>query len=63
MSAYRDFLVEIGTEELPPRSLLNLSAAFAEGVAKGLKDAGVAYKPVEALVVLLQLPLRVNKLA
>ena len=48
MSASRDFLVEIGTEELPPKSLLNLSAAFAEGVAKGLKDAGVAYKSLEA---------------
>lgn len=63
MSAYRDFLVEIGTEELPPRSLLNLSAAFAEGVAKGLKDAGVAYKSLEAFATPRRLAVRVNKLA
>ena len=27
----RDLLVEIGTEELPPTALLNLSQSFAEG--------------------------------
>jgi glycyl-tRNA synthetase beta chain len=35
----RDLLVEIGTEELPPLSLLELSTAFAEGVAHGLAAA------------------------
>ena len=34
-----DFLVEIGTEELPPRALKDLAAAFAENVAKGLDEA------------------------
>ncbi len=62
MSASRDFLVEIGTEELPPKSLLNLSAAFAEGVAKGLKDAGVAYKSLEAFATPRRLAVRVKKL-
>ena len=37
MSAFRDFLVEIGTEELPPKSLLGLSQAFADGVATSAK--------------------------
>jgi hypothetical protein len=32
MSA-RDFLVEIGTEELPPKSLLTLAAAFPVAAA------------------------------
>ena len=38
-----DFLVEIGTEELPPKSLLQLSNAFHDGVVKGLKDAQLAF--------------------
>ena len=37
----RDLLVEIGTEELPPRALSRLSEAFSEGIAQGLADAGV----------------------
>ena len=39
MSPFRDFLVEIGTEELPPRTLLSLADAFAAGVASGLAAA------------------------
>ncbi len=62
MSAARDFLIEIGTEELPPKSLLNLSAAFADGVAKGLKDAGVVYKSLEAFATPRRLAVRVKKL-
>ncbi|MFT0211597.1 glycine--tRNA ligase subunit beta [Pseudomonas sp. F1_0610] len=42
MSA-QDFLVELGTEELPPKALKNLGKAFLEGVSKGLKEAGLAY--------------------
>jgi len=36
-----DLLVEIGTEELPPKALPGLSAAFTDGIAKGLADAGL----------------------
>jgi glycyl-tRNA synthetase beta chain len=36
-----DLLVEIGTEELPPKALPTLSAAFTDGIAKGLADAGL----------------------
>lgn len=39
----QDFLVEIGTEELPPKSLKKLSDAFSAGIEAGLKDAGLAY--------------------
>ena len=38
MSAH--LLVEIGTEELPPKALRRLSQAFTDGVVAGLKDAG-----------------------
>lgn len=38
-----DFLVEIGTEELPPKSLLALAEAFRDGVAAGLDSADLAH--------------------
>ncbi len=42
MAEARDLLVEIGTEELPPRALRRLADAFAAGVAEGLDRAGIA---------------------
>ena len=39
-----DFLVELGTEELPPKALGKLSDAFRTGIEKGLKDAGLSSK-------------------
>jgi glycyl-tRNA synthetase beta chain len=33
------FLVELGTEELPPRALKTLASAFADGIVKRLTDA------------------------
>ncbi len=36
-----DFLVEIGTEELPPRALRELETAFAEGVTRRIVGAGL----------------------
>lgn len=43
MAAAADFLVEIGTEELPPKALRNLMNAFADGLGKALDEAGVAH--------------------
>jgi glycyl-tRNA synthetase beta chain len=39
----RDFLVELGTEELPPKALKTLGEAFLAGIEKGLKTAGLSY--------------------
>ncbi|MEA3242269.1 MAG: glycine--tRNA ligase subunit beta [Pseudomonadota bacterium] len=39
MTEKRDLLVEIGTEELPPKALRRLSNAFADSLAKGLDAA------------------------
>ena len=36
-----DFLVEIGTEELPPKALRQLEIAFAENVVAGIAAAGL----------------------
>ncbi len=38
-----DFLVEIGTEELPPKALQQLSHEFADGVTAGLRAAGLTF--------------------
>ncbi len=35
------FLVELGTEELPPKSLMKLANAFGEGIVNGFKDANL----------------------
>lgn len=37
----RDFLVELGTEELPPKALKTLGESFLNGIIKGLKQAGL----------------------
>ncbi|MGP0170351.1 glycine--tRNA ligase subunit beta [Pseudomonas sp. NCHU5208] len=47
MSA-QDFLVELGTEELPPKALKSLGDAFLAGVEKGLKAAGLNYASARA---------------
>jgi glycyl-tRNA synthetase beta chain len=39
----KDFLVELGTEELPPKALKSLGDAFLAGIEKGLKSAGLGY--------------------
>ncbi|WP_461537377.1 glycine--tRNA ligase subunit beta [Spongorhabdus nitratireducens] len=39
----QDFLIELGTEELPPKALASLSKAFADGILNGLKESGLAF--------------------
>lgn len=46
MSA-QDFLVELGTEELPPKALKTLAQAFADGIKAGLKQADLAHGQVQ----------------
>ncbi|WP_163830659.1 glycine--tRNA ligase subunit beta [Spartinivicinus ruber] len=41
--ASQDFLVEIGTEELPPKALKQLATALAEGITKELDGAQLTY--------------------
>jgi glycyl-tRNA synthetase beta chain len=58
---HRDFLVEIGTEELPPKSLLALIQAFADGIERGLKGSGVAFGKVEKFATPRRLAVRVSQ--
>jgi glycyl-tRNA synthetase beta chain len=43
MNATNDFLVELGTEELPPLALPELEKAFASGIRAGLAEAGLPH--------------------
>jgi glycyl-tRNA synthetase beta chain len=59
----RDFLLEIGTEELPPTTLFVLSAALASGIGKGLDDAGIAHGNVEWFATPRRLAVRITAVA
>jgi glycyl-tRNA synthetase beta chain len=48
MSETRDLLIEIGTEELPPKALRDLSNAFAGGMEKALEDAALRPSRIRA---------------
>ena len=48
MADRQTLLVELGTEELPPKALHELERSFAEGVAQGLRDAALTPGPVRA---------------
>ena len=43
-----DFLIELGTEELPPKALLPLSNAFTSGVVDGFKAANLDFGEVRS---------------
>lgn len=45
--AKQTLLLEIGTEELPPKALLKLATAFANGMREGLEKAELAFTEVE----------------
>ena len=58
----RDFLVEIGTEELPPKSLPELSRAFTEGIVAGLAAAGLKHGAVHPYAAPRRLAVMVSRL-
>lgn len=59
----RDFLVEIGTEELPPKALRQLEQAFAAGIESGLVKAALAHGAVRSFATPRRLAVRVQRLA
>jgi glycyl-tRNA synthetase beta chain len=62
MSAYADFLVELGTEELPPKSLRALELAFRDGVVSRIDLAGLKHGAVESFATPRRLAVRVKRL-
>jgi glycyl-tRNA synthetase beta chain len=59
----KDFLVEVGCAELPPKALRGLSEAFTAGVKSGLDAAGLTYTRIIPFVTPRRLALRVQDLA
>ena len=62
MSA-RDFLVELGTEELPPKALNTLANAFRDGITRGLKAAGLSHGQVKVYAAPRRLAVWIGQLA
>jgi glycyl-tRNA synthetase beta chain len=63
VSPCEDFLVELGTEELPPLALPELSRAFAEGVRAGLTEAALPFGELRAFATPRRLAVQVRDLA
>ncbi|MBA6420916.1 glycine--tRNA ligase subunit beta [Pseudomonas sp. 5Ae-yellow] len=59
----QDFLVELGTEELPPKALKKLAEAFLAGVEKGLKEAALDYRAARYFAAPRRLAIQVDQLA
>ena len=57
-----DFLVEIGAEEMPPKSLRALGESFRDGVAAGLESAGLTFATASAYFTPRRLAVKVAKL-
>jgi len=58
-----DLVVELGTEELPPKALRMLSDAFVDGVGRGLVKAGLAYDTLKGFATPRRLGVQVRALA
>ena len=63
MSTARDFLVELGTEELPPLALPDLERAFAAGIRTGLAEAGLPHGELRSFATPRRLAVSVRDLA
>ena len=58
-----NLLIELGTEELPPKALPKLATAFAAAFEAGLKDAGLSFESVSWLASPRRLAIKVANLA
>jgi glycyl-tRNA synthetase beta chain len=59
----KDLLFELRTEELPPRTLLALSSALTEGLAKGIDAAGIPHGKLHGFATPRRLAVWIEKLA
>jgi len=59
----KPLLIELGTEELPPKALKKLSTAFSKGVVDGLKKAGFEINEVESFAAPRRLAVLIKDLA
>ncbi|TPG90878.1 glycine--tRNA ligase subunit beta [Haemophilus haemolyticus] len=59
----KNFLVEIGTEELPPKALKTLATSFADNVETELNQAGLSFDKIEWFAAPRRLAVKVLNLA
>lgn len=57
-----DFLVELGTEELPPKALSKLSNAFSKNLSDSLSKAGLMFGNVECFATPRRLAVKISEL-
>ena len=62
MNKKQDLLIEIGTEELPPKSLKRLAPAFHREICNSLKENGLAFSEASWLATPRRLALIINQL-
>lgn len=62
MPKHADFLVEIQTEELPPKALYSLAESFCENIKKGLSQSQLSFKNAEFFATPRRLAVKVNQL-
>ena len=62
MNMKADFLIELGTEELPPKALFKLSQAFANRIIESLKKAELTFTDVETFATPRRLAVKINQL-
>lgn len=55
-------LIELGCEELPPKTLLTLASAFRDGIEQGLKGAGLDFTNVQFFAAPRRLAIRIEAL-
>jgi glycyl-tRNA synthetase beta chain len=48
MTTSNHLLFELGSEELPPKTLVKLSHALSDGITKGLQEAGIPFTGIKA---------------
>ena len=58
----QDFIVEIGTEELPPKSLQTLATAFEQNIVDELNKLGLSFNNTAWYAAPRRLAVRVNQL-
>ena len=62
MSTSADFLVELGTEELPPKALKNLGESFLNGILNGLKSEQLQFKSANVFMAPRRLAVQIHQL-
>ena len=62
MSKTQDLLIEIGTEELPPKSLKRLATAFKEEICNSLREQDLKFSDANWYATPRRLAILINKL-